>query len=500
MAFDDNAETPFSDLWWLRTLTRKYREKPKGPASSKVGNSRRCEFDRDEWLNMLWNRLTGDTPLLGVNDRYAKATKEFMRLTRTNYAATVVGAVQDRTALVGARSAADSDADGDTTFRRFIEANGTFFADALTYAYTMGQGAVVIGDPQEGEKFATATAEDPRQVVWSADPVRPTKVRAALKLYRDDDLRAHVAHLFLPPNPDAPKGTVEAKYRVRVAYRGGLVFTGSRFAATDWEWQEDLSGPLDDAVQDFGIPVVPLVNRWGLGEFEPVIDLLDRIHNDIADTLWTQKYQTFLQRALIGKLPSHDKAGNPIDYDDIFSADPGALWRMPEGAEIWESKQADLAGLLSIRKADLLELSATTQTPMFMFTPDATGQSAEGADVAREGSVNKARDRIHRLTPAANRIARLALAYSGEVAAAKGEIQPMWAPVREYTLAQRSTAAVAGRNSGVPVRSILSDLWQFDPTTVARMEKERSTDLLFGQTNPTPRNEPEATGEPQVQP
>lgn len=496
MAFDDNAETPFSDLWWLKTLTRKFSERPK-PLGSKVSNSRRCEFTRADWYDMLWARLTGDTPLLHVNDRYAAATREFMRLTRTNFAATVVGAVQDRTALVGARSGEDSDADGDTTFRRFMEANGTFFADALTYAYTMSEGAVIIGDPQEGEQYATATAEDPRQVVWSADPVRPTKVRAALKLYRDDDLRAHVAHLFLPPNPDAPKGSDEAKYRVRVAYRGGLLFSGVRFSPTEWEWQDDLSGPLGDDVQDFGLPVVPLTNRWGLGEFEPVIDLLDRIHNDIADTLWTQKYQTFLQRALIGNLPSHDKAGNPIDYDDIFSADPGALWRMPKDSEIWESKQADLTGLLAIRKADLLELSATTQTPMFMFTPDATGQSAEGADVAREGSVNKARDRILRLTPAANRIARLALAYSNKAQDAKGEIQPMWAPVREYTLSQRSAAAVAGRNSGVPVRSILSDLWQFDPTTVARMESERATDLLLPPAPPVP---PPATEPPTVTP
>lgn len=484
----EDADIPYTDAWWLRTLLRKFTAKPK-PLAAKVSDARRCDFTRREWQDMLWARLTGDTPLLRVNDRYAEATKEFMRLTRTHYASLVVGSLQDRTALLGARTVGGDDADGDDTVRGFMEHNGTFFADSLTYAFTMGDAAVIVGEPQDGAPYATATAEDPRQVVWVSDPVFPTKIRAAVKLYRDDDLGADVAHLFLPPAPGAVRGTPESLYRVRVAYRDGRSWSAMRFSRDEWTWDEDRSGPFPEELQKYGIPVVPLVNRFGMGEFEGCIDLLDRIHNDIADTLWTQKYQTFLQRALIGNLPATDKQGKAINYDDIFSADPGALWRMPKESSIWESKQADLAGLLGIRKADLLELSAVTQTPMFMFTPDATGQSAEGADVAREGSVNKAKDRIHRLTPAANRIIRLSLAYSGKTDQADGELQPMWAPVREYTMAQRSAAATAGKQSGVPQRSILSELWQFDPTTVARMERERADDLLFA-----PVTEPAVTG------
>jgi hypothetical protein len=477
-----DVDTPYSDGWWLKLLAKKFGEKPRRQRALE-GDSRRCEFTHAQWCNMLWNRLVGDTPFLRVNEKYADATREFMRLTRTNYAALTVGSTQDRTALLGARSSVDNDADGDTTVRRFMDANGAFFADALTFTYTMGKGAVIVAPPQDGEQVATATAEDPREVVWVSDPVRPTKVRAALKLYRDDDLNEDVAHLFLSPIKGVPASEPEGRYRIRVARRtAGAAWTGLRFSGRDWEWDDDpeVSGPLPADQQEFGLPVVPLVNRFGMGEFEPVIDLLDRIHNGIADTLWTAKYQAFIQRALIGDLPETDpRTGEKVDYDSIFSADPGALWRMPKGSEVWESRQADLTGMLNIRKADLLELSATTQTPMFMFTPDATGQSAEGADVARESSVNKAKDRIRRLNPAAVRISRLGLAYSDQIDAARGEIETIWAPVREYSLSQRSSAASAAKTSGVPTRSILSDIWQFPPETVARMEKERRTELLF---------------------
>lgn len=484
-----DVDTPYSDGWWLKALAKKFGERPRRPRALE-GDSRRSEFTHSQWCNMLWNRLLGDSPFLRVNEKYADATREFMRLTRTNYAALTVGALQDRTALLGARSAVDNDADGDTTVRRFMDANGAFFADGLTFAYTMGRGAVIVAPPQDGEDVATATAEDPREVVWISDPVRPTKVTAALKLYRDDDLGEDVAHLFLSPVKGVPASELEGKYRIRVARRRATAsWTGLRFSGRDWSWDDDpeVSGALPEAQQPFGLPVVPLVNRFGMGEFEASIDLLDRIHNGIADVLWTAKYQAFIQRALIGDLPDRDpKSGEKIDYDNIFAADPGALWRMPSGSQVWESRQADLTGMLNIRKADLLELSAVTQTPMFMFTPDATGQSAEGADVAREGSVNKAKDRIRRLNPAAVRVARLGLAYSGQLEAATGEIETIWAPVREYSLAQRSAAASAGKTSGVPTRSILSDLWQFPPETVARMEKERRTELLLEPQPPTP--------------
>lgn len=491
----DNVDVPGSDGWWFRHLSAKFTERPVRP-DFWVGDSRRAELPRNQWLEMLWQRMIGNTPLLTVNEKYAKATQEFMRLSRTQFAETIVSSLQDRTQWLGAKTVAPtgSDADGDDTIRRFMTANGTFFSDALTYSYAMGDSTIIVAPPQEGEDVATATAEDPRQMVVDVDPIRPLRVRAALKIYRDVTMGEDVARLYLSPRPGATGP--EALYRIRTARRSiGATWTLKTFRPTDWTWDDspEWSGPIEH--QELGLPVVPMPNRFGLGEFETVVDLLDRIHNDVADRLWMQKFQVFIQRAAMGKFPEKDKQGQTVDYDSIFEADPGALWLMPEGSSLWEGKQADLTGILAAVKSDLMELSATTKTSMFMFMPDALAGSAAGANAAVEGSVNKAKDRLHRFSPRAIRVSQLALAYSGKPDIAKGEITPMWAPVFEDPLSERANAAVAGKNAGMPFRSIMSDVMKFDPATVARMEKERDEDLLFAAPAPA-LGQPARSGAP----
>lgn len=464
-----DVETPGSDGWWLRRLAKQMHSRPTR-ISSKLCDDRRYDFTRNEWLDMLWSRFVGNAPLSQVSDRYAQATREFMRLTRTNFAALIVEALQDRTQFQGAQAVGNEDADGDDTVRAVLAANGSFFDDALTFSYALGVGYVMISPPQEGESIATATAEDPRQFVVATDPIRTNVVTHALKLYRDHEAGSDVAHLFVRGGGSAPD-------RVAVATRGSAgSWSGVRFSPRDWEWDGERSGPMP--VQGLGVPVVPLVNKYGFGEFENHIDLLDRITNGIADRLWTSKFQTFIQKAVEGELPDVDPVtGEKINYDEIFLSDPGALWKLPAGAKIWESRTVDINGLLAPVRDDLKELSAVTRTPMHLFTPDAMTGSAAGANLASDGITLKAGDRTKRFSPAAVRVSRLALAYSGK--SLDGELQAMWGPTERFSLQERGVAAVAAKNSGMPWRSRMSEVWQHPPATVARMERERRADLLF---------------------
>lgn len=466
-----DVETPGSDGFWLKHLSRQMHARPK-PMLAKLGDDRRCDFTRNEWLDMLWARFVGNAPLSNVSERYAQATRDFLRLTRTNFAALIVEALQDRTQFQGAQAVGQEDADGDDTVRAMLAVNGPFFDDALTFSYALGCGFVMVSPPQDGEDVATATAEDPRQVVVQTDSIRTNIVTHGLKLYRDESTGVDRAHLFIRGD-----GTSSNPDRVAVAVRAANTgWTGTRFTSREWEWDEQASGPLP--VQGFGVPIVPLPNKLGLGEFENHLDLLDRITNDISDRLWTSKYQTFIQRALIGDLPSHnEETGEVIDYDSIFSADPGALWRMPEGSSVWESKMVDINSLLAPVRDDLKELSAVTRTPMHLFTPDAMTGSAAGANLASDGITLKAGDRVKRFSPAAVRVSRLGLAYSNKPAA--GELQAMWGPLERHSLEARGAAAVQAATSKMPWRSIMSEVWQKDPATVARMERERRADLVF---------------------
>jgi hypothetical protein len=293
-----------------------------------------------------------------------------------------------------------------------------------------------------------------------------------------------VAHLVLP----AAGGRGD---RVRVAVRtGGAGLNASRFVSSAWEWDDARSGDLE--VQGFGVPVVPFVNRLGLGEYEPHLDLLDRINNMIGDRLWVSKFQVFRQRALRIKeggqpLPDVDPdTGEKIDYDDLFEADPGAMWELPAGVDIWESQQTDMTPILTSVRDDVREFSAVTRTPLSMFSPQGADTSAAGAENLSDGLVFKGEDRTARLTPSVARTMQLALAYAGEVELARRPLGVTWAPVRRTTLTERAQAATAGKASGVPQEAIYSELWQFTPEQVARMQRQRGSDLFFQAQTPAP--------------
>jgi hypothetical protein len=455
-----------ADVDVLTRLLGSMNDRPR-KVKAQLRESRRYEFGRVDWMDLLWSYYTGEPPLPKLSQGWADATREFLRLARANYSLLVVDAMLDRLTLRGGRTAEDSDSDGDGRIRRFHSENGSYFADALAYAFAMGEGFVFVGPPAKGSgsTIALATAEDPRQVAVDPDPARPSVLRSAVKTYRDGG--EVWAHLYRPADEDGDNDRVTVFAREARKTRGG------------WETQESKSGPLD--VQGFGVPVVPLTNRFGKGEFELHLDLIDRINDMIANRLWVAKFQAFRQRAVKGDLPEEDDEGNKINYDKLFAADPGALWELPEGVDIWESQLVDMQQILASVRDDVKELAATSRTPLFMFTPDAAAGSAEGASLMREGIVFKTEDRQDRMTPAANRVYKLGLAYSGEEQAARGEISPIWGPAERYSLQQRGSAAVQAKASGVPQESIWTEVWQFDPPTVARMEQQRATDLLFQQ-------------------
>jgi hypothetical protein len=478
----EDVDTPYSDGWWLRRLLKALNATP--PAlSESVRDSRKTHMGRRDWFDLLWSYNIGEAPLPRVSRQHKEATREFLRLARANYGMLAVEALLDRVTLAGVDTAGAVDTAGDELARAIHAANGAWLQDTLGFTFALGQGFAFVG-PGDEPGQAVITAEDPRQVIAAMDPVRPLVARAALKTYRDDDAGEDVAHLFLP----AAGGRGD---RVRVAVRiGSIGLNPSRFVSSAWEWDDARSGDLQ--VQGFGVPVVPFVNRLGLGEYEPHLDLLDRINNMIGDRLWVSKFQVFRQRALRIKeggqpLPDVDPdTGEKIDYDDLFEADPGAMWELPAGVDIWESQQTDMTPILTSVRDDVREFSAVTRTPLSMFSPQGADTSAAGAENLSDGLVFKGEDRTARLTPSVARTMQLALAYAGEVELARRPLGVTWAPVRRTTLTERAQAATAGKASGVPQEAIYSELWQFTPEQVARMQRQRGSDLFFQAQTPAP--------------
>lgn len=458
-----DTSVPYSDGWWLQRLHNQLRQQ-------------RVECQK------LWDRYEGNAPLPTVNQNQADAVKWFIGQSRTNFERLIVAAVLSRLRIRGIRTAADDDEGGDVeAFKEWKKAKGKLWSlDAHKYALAMRKGYVVVGkDPITGKLLVTA--EDPRKMTAITDPTDPTRVVAALKLYYDDAAMQDVAILFLP-------GRVLIARRDRNSH---IPILGDQFHPQAFWW--DIDRELDDGTMVAGesqepewlqatdeaparCPVVVFENEDGLAEFEPHIPALDRITQQILQRMTIATIQAFKQRAMKG-LPQKDpKTGEVINYDQIFVADPGAIWNIPATAEIWESGQVDLAPILLAIRDDIKDLAAVSGTPLYSITPDAAQGSAEGASLQRETLTFKVEWRQDRWELSHEAVTELIFATLGDAERAQpGTIEIMWAPADRPSMSERANA-IAQTKGVIPRYHQLTEIWGFDPATADRAMSQLTQD------------------------
>lgn len=445
MAIDTTQ--PESPGWWLKRLLDRLGQK-------------QAHYDR---LDAYYNG-TPDIPV-GASKVVSDAYRRLMDVSRTNFAELVVEAVRERMMPVGFRTGAPSDELGDSEAWRIWQANSLDADCGLVIASSlaMGMGYVIVGPVDPDLEAPLITPEDPREVIVETDPRRRRKALAGLKVFRDDVHGVDRAYVYLP-------GQVW-----RAVRKTGPISHDTPYVAADasgWEW---------DSADKYGhkvVPVVPFPNRPKLGrqitrgEFETHLSLLDRINYSTLQRVEVATLQAFRQRALKGG-PIHDEHGNEIDYDDIFAMDPGAIWHIPESADLWESGVVDLGPIRMAIRDDVQDLAAVTRTPLFYLTPEAANGSAEGASLAREGLIFKTRDRITEATEGWEQVMSLAFRFAGdEQRANRVAMEVIWAPPERFSLAEMADAGTKALKGGLTVRQVRERVWNMTPQEIARAEQD----------------------------
>lgn len=418
----------------------------------------------------------GCPPLRHASANVQSAFYQLQFVARTNFADLIVQAMTERMAVRSIRTAVAADDNGDQVAWGLWLANDmeVYQTDVYDYMGTFGVGYTSVAMGQDGEP-PVIRAEDPRQVITLEDPVT-RKTIAAFKLFHDDATDMDYAYLWRPGQMWV--ATKARKARMPSGRPEAPVYTPVTFDTQSFALSDQLSETY--AVQD--VPVVRYGNRKGVGEFELHIDLLDRINHIVLQRVVIATLQAYRQRALEATgedpLPTHDDAGKEIDYDDLFSADPGAVWNLPPGTKIWESGQVDLSGVLASAKDDILSLAAVTRTPLSMFTPDAATQSAEGAQLQREGLVFKVEDRDRIAGRAHARTLSLALRFAGEDArAALANLLVDWVPAERFSLAERAQADAQAVS--LPFEQKMRLVWQMSPSEVKIAKAQRAADAFL---------------------
>jgi len=462
-------------------------------------------------MNRLWKQLEKDQKRFQILEDYytgrpplpwgSEATRSrfyrFQQTSRTNFASLIVRAPCERTGIRSVATAVDNDVDGDAQAWRLITGNDLdiSMSEVARMSRKFGRAYLSVSAPDPGEELAIITAEDPRQVITEADPVRPRRVRAAFKLYHDSEAEMDVAVLWLPGEKwvaTRPRKAATVSGRQRSGRVLGIEdlprvsFSPAAFdmMPTQIEDPSQVFRSETYSVQD--IPVEPVLNSEGVGEFELHTDLLDRINHMILQRVVIATLQAFRQRAveqssdpLVPKLPERDAAGNLIDYNDVFEAGPDATWLLPPGAKIWESSQSDLQGILAAVRDDVLHLSAVTGTPMFMFTPDAATQTAEGASKQDDALVYKVTDWNRSAGRSLARIIGLGFKFMGDdVRADASRIQVNWLPAERYSLSERAAAA-AQAGTSLTWEQTQEEVWQMSPQQITLAKAQRAEDSVL---------------------
>ena len=409
--------------------------------------------------SLLERYYDGDAPLPEGAEGSSRAFRRFQRKARLNIAQLAVSATRERMIIGGFRTGADGDDNGDVIARRLWKANNLDVgsADLHNDVLKFGVGYAIVG-PAGIDGFPVVTIEQPHQIEVRTLETDPRIVLEAVKVFDEDGV--NYAYFYYPE-------------RIEVFAKDG---DKSRFNVEGWVYQPDMSAdnPLGE------VPVVEFSNIDHKGEFEPYLDLIDRINHMILQRLVIATTQAFRQRAIKGDFPTHDPDGNEIDYNGLFTSSPGALWMIPEGAEMWESSQTDMQGILSAVRADIQDFAALTRTPMHYLTPEGANGSAEGAALAREGLVFKTEDRIARVTSSWSKVMSLMFKWLGDdQRASLIDLEPLWKPAERYSLAERADAN--SKFQDIPFRSRMQKVGQFSPAEIAEMEIERAGEALLTQ-------------------
>lgn len=409
--------------------------------------------------NLLERYYNGDAPLPEGAEGQSRAYRRFQRKARLNIAQLSVAAVRERMRISGFRTGAADDENGDDFARRLWKANNldVFSADLHTNFLKFGEAYAIVGYPQ-GREYPLVTVEDPRQVTAEVNPEDPTQVLAALKVWTESGY--HYAYYYYPNE-------------IQVFTKASDT---SVFDTDGWMFDEASSSvnPLGE------VPVVKFENADGDGEFEPFLDIIDRINHMILQRLIIATTQAFKQKWVKGDFPTHDPDGNEIDYNGLFEAGPGAMWVLPPDAELGELDQSSMQDIIAAVRADIQDFAAVTRTPMHYLSPDGANQSAEGAALAREGLVFKTEDRIARATVGWSKVMSLMFKWLGDTDRANLlDLEPIWKPAERYSLAERADAN--SKFQDLPFRSRMKLIGQFTPAEVAEMEIEKAGEAILTQ-------------------
>ncbi len=435
----------------------------------------------EQWLKLLSAKLDdqakkvdrlekyndGDHPLPKPPESlsaevFAEACNAFRALAKmgvTNWVRLVARAPSERLSVVGFRfgeSTTSARDVWDIWQRNHLDADSRLVHDtsfAATTAY-----ALVWAD---ADGHPVITPEHPSQMIVAYVAGSRRRRAAALKRWLDDDGR-WLATVYLP----------DGLYKFQS--------TTTKPTGADVKWGErEVPGETWPLANPLGVvPVVEFACNPGLkvrpfgggvGEFEPVLSIQDRINKTVFDRLATGESQAFRQRYAIGWEPDVDPVTKKVDPRQVFRASQSILWTFPDDkTKVGEFSQADFAPFIKAVESDVNAMAAITQTPPTYLLGAMVNISGDALQAAETGMVSKTTAHRDQFSESWEEVLRLALRVIGDPRADDQQSAVMWADIERVTWAQKMDALTKMLGLGVPVTEVWARIPGVGPPDVDR--------------------------------
>ena len=417
-------------------------------------------------LDVLQAYYSGRPPLPTCADGWQEAVVPLLQQARLNVTEMTVTSLVDCMTPIGWSTAVDDDLDGDQVAQEIAVENDlpTKMADVAQAMATFGDGYAIVGGSPAG-RIPLITCEDPRSCITREDPATGVTLYGFKKV-RDDWTDEDAWFLYGPGW--VRKSVVDDRGGRRwVSTVEGSVDTGRARIPGHGEW--------------CAVHRVP--NRDGVGDFERHLGSADRIIDGMFGRIVIAKFQAYRQRGIKG-LPDTERdpvsgEQRDVDYSDAFLADPGSLWKLPEGAEVWESTPVDLGPIRAALLDDVKLYCALTNSPIYFLFPDEQ-QSAAGAGNQSQAHETRVLERRNRMGTFQSRLLGHAFETMGDLGRANpGKLRTVWGPVRRFSPAEQAQMFPAFTSGGVPWAERMTHILQISPSEIGRLTRQRAADMLY---------------------
>ncbi|OBJ26963.1 hypothetical protein A5622_07745 [Mycobacterium sp. 1245801.1] len=412
---------------------------------------------------LLESYVNGNAPLPELSRDTETAWRDFQAESRTNFGLLIRDAVCDRIVMSGltvggsVRSRAAKALEQIAINNRIEQVIREF----AKFGTTFGSSYLTVWNDDDGS--AVITADSPLTMIAAVDPLQPWQIRAALRVWRDLDEGRDYALVWAD----------KMKQRFsRACYSDANQTLLVPYASGGWEADTDA---VETGVAP---PVVVYHNADGMGEFEPHIDIINRINRAVLNQVTTFAMQAFRQRALQIQdkdhpgLPQKDQQGNAIDWAKLFEPHPAALWNLPPGVSVWESQSTDTAPMLAAVKDYIRHLSAVSKTPLPMLVPDSANQTAAGAENAEKSFIFKCTQRVNAVKLAIESALLIALQVEGFDKVDR--VEAAFEDPARVMLSEKYAAAMSARATGLSLTTIQRLILGMSPDEIEQDAADRA--------------------------